>query len=207
MIQRDIDPARAGRARLAAIVAALVLGACAAPPKPLGRYMAPATGPTAKLVMRGSVPPGDLYGIFVFDDSEKCSGSRLAGTGSNTRNPTTTTLTANQITTVEFYLLKPNRQFCNVRWSFTPVAGKTYLLNGGAVSANACGARVMDMTNPEAIKLEPTALRRNPGTTTCLPLAQSKAATVAGSDAGQSAPEAVLRQGAGTEDLQGLIGQ
>src|SRR5436190_9240743 len=75
VIQRDIDPARAGRARLAAIVAALVLGACAAPPKPLGRYMAPTSGPTAKLVMRGSVPPGDLYGIFVFDDSEKCSGS------------------------------------------------------------------------------------------------------------------------------------
>jgi hypothetical protein len=189
------------------LAAALGLAACATPTKPVPKYVSPTSGPTAKLVMRGNVPQGDLFGVFVYDDSEKCTGSRLAGTGNNARNPVSTTLAASQVTTVEFYLLKPNRQYCNVRWSFTPVAGKTYLLSGAALTANACGARVMDMSNPESIKVEPTALRRNPGASACLPLAQSRAATVAGSDAGQSAPEAVLRQGAGTEDLQGLIGQ
>jgi len=64
------------------------------------------------------------------------------------------------------------------------------------------------MTNPDAIKVEATALRRNPASgNSCVPLAQSKAATVAGAEAGQSTPDAVLRQGAGAEDLQGLIGQ
>ena len=156
--------------------------------------------------MRGSVPQGDLYGVFLMDDSEKCAGSRLAGTGSTVRAPVTTTLAANQVATLDFTLLKPNKQICSVRWSFTPVAGRTYLISGAAVGTTACAARVMDMTNPDAIKVEATALRRNPaGGSSCVPLAQSKAASVAGAD--QSAPEAVLRQGAGAEDLQGLIGQ
>jgi len=195
----------AGRAAI--VAAAVVLVACAAPTKPSPKYVAPTSGPTARLVMRGAVPQGDLYGVFVYDDSDKCTGSRLAGTGTNTRNPPTTTLAASQITTVEFFLLKANRQACNVRWSFTPVAGRTYLITGGAVGTTACAAKVMDMSNPEAIKLEATALRRNPGASACLPLAQAKSATLAGADAGPAGQEAVLRQGAGADDLQGLIGQ
>jgi hypothetical protein len=185
-------------------VAVALIGACATTP-PIPKYVAPTTGPTAKLVMRGSVPEGDLYGVFLYDDSEHCAGSRLAGTGTSTRSPVTTTLAASRITTVEFYLLKPNRMACRVRWSFTPVAGKTYLLNGGA-RPNACVALVMDMSNPDSLKVEPTALRRNPGTTVCLPLAQSKAATATDA-ADTSSHDAVLRQGAGTDDLKGLIGQ
>jgi len=193
-------------ASAAAIASAVWLAGCATPAKPIPKYTAPTSGPTAKLVMRGTVPQGDLYGVFVYDDSDKCTGSRLAGTGSNARNPTTTTLAASQMTTVEFYLLKPGKQFCRVRWSFTPVADRTYLLTGGVVGAQACAARLMDMSNPDAIRIEPTALRRNVGSNACLPLSQAKTAA-AGADAGGSVPEAVLRQGAGAEDLQGLIGQ
>jgi hypothetical protein len=157
--------------------------------------------------MRGNVPTGDLYGVFVLEDSDRCTGSRLAGTGNATTNPTTTALPASRIATVEFGLLKANHQYCSVRWSFTPVAGRTYLLSGGAVGTNACAARLMDMSDPDAIKPEASALRRNPGTRACLPLAQSKASTATGSDAGLAGTEAVLRHGTGSEDLQGLIQQ
>src|SRR2546425_13026932 len=41
--------------------AVLLLAACAAPaPKPVQKYVAPAAGQTAKLVMRGAVPAGDV---------------------------------------------------------------------------------------------------------------------------------------------------
>lgn len=211
MPQKNFDPACSEGTRfrrlgaVAATVAVALIGACATP-QPIPKYVAPSTGPTAKLVMRGSVSEGDLFGVFLYDDSEKCTGSRLAGTGTSTRNPVTTTVPASRIATVEFYLLKPNRMACRVRWSFTPVAGKSYLLSGSALGPNACLARVMDVSNPDALKVEATALRRNPGTSTCLPLSQSKAATTTDS-ADASTPDAVLRQGAGTDDLKGLIGQ
>lgn len=187
------------------IAVALLLGGCATPPaRTTAPYVGPTEGPSAKLVMRGKVVPGDVYGVYVYDDAEKCSGMRRVGTGNTTRNPTTTTLPADRIATVEFLLVKPNRQFCSIQWSFTPVAGKTYLLNGVSV-ATACAARVMDMSDPDQIKAEPTALRRNGGGRQCLPLAQSRAATVAGAD-GKS-DDAVLRPSANTDDLKGLIGQ
>lgn len=190
----------------AVLAGVLFVGACATPPvKPVGKYVAPATGPTAKFVMRGVVPAGDYYGVFVLEDTERCGSHRIVGAGDTQRHPTSTSLAANQIQTVEFRLFKPNKQFCSIRWSFTPAAGKTYLLRGLGQPAG-CVAVVMDMTDPDKLKLEPTALRRNPGGSTCLPLAQSKGSTSAGADAGQG-QEAVLRQGAGADDLQGLIGK
>lgn len=207
MAQSNNTGSVAVHGRLCAPAAALLLAACVTQPaKPVGNYVPPSAGSTARFVMRGSVPAGDRYGVFVLDDAEHCGGHRLVGSGDVKRNPVTTTLAANQIQTVEFRLLKPNRQFCAIRWSFTPVAGKTYLLRGsGQVSS--CAALVMDMTDPEQIKPEPTALRRNPGTSACLPISQSKGLSVAGADSAQTGQDAVLRQGVGTEDLQGLIGQ
>lgn len=185
----------------------LLLAACVVPPtKSTAKYVAPTAGPTAKLVMRGNVPAGDLYGVYIYGDSEHCAGPRIVGAGSGARNPVSTTVAANQMTTVEFLLFKPNKQYCSIRWSFTPLSGKTYLLRGVA-QPNACAAGVLDMSNPEDIKPEPTALRRNPTGSTCLPISQSKAASLAGSDKGTTGNDAVLRQGAGAEDLQGLIGQ
>ena len=65
---------------------------------------------------------------------------------------------------------------------------------------------MMDMSDPDNIKPETGVLRRNPGTNACLPLSQSRAASTT-ADAGQKSGDAVLRQGAGSDDLQGLIGQ
>jgi len=187
-----------------AAVAALLAG-CAAPPKPLPHYVAPASGPTAKLVLRGTVSAGDGYGVYIYDDAEKCTGLRSMGTGSAERHPPTVTLPANRITTVEFFLVKPNKNFCGVQWTFTPLAGKTYLLSGNAVEQG-CAARVLDMSDPDNIKPELAALRRNPGTNHCLPLSQSRAASSTDADASMTGSEAVLRPSATADDLKGLIG-
>ena len=185
----------------------LLLAACAAPaPKPVQKYVAPAAGQTAKLVMRGAVPAGDVYSVYYYADSEKCTGLRSVGAGNSTRNPLTTTLAANQITTVEFFVVKSAKTYCSVRYSFTPLAGKTYLLSGASIDKG-CTARVMDMSDPEHLKPELGALRRNPTGLACLSLSQSRAASVAGHESAQSSGEAVLREGAGSEDLQGLINQ
>lgn len=194
--------------RLAATVhAALWLAACATPPKPIPKYVPPPAGSdqTAKLVMRGTVPAGDAYSIYVYADSDKCTGLQMVGAGNNARHPETTLLNANKIATVEFFLLKPTKSYCTVRYSFTPVAGKTYLLAGSALDKG-CSARVLDMTDPEHIKPEPGVLRRNPTGAVCLPLTQSRAVP-ATTNAQSSHGEAVLREGAGSDDLQGLIGK
>lgn len=183
----------------------LLLAGCATPPpKPVSRYVPPTDGPTARLVMRGTLPAGDLYGVYLLADTERCGDRRLVGAGSAKGHPATTTLAAGQMQTVEFLMLKPNKQVCAVRWSFSPVAGKTYLLRGAGHSAG-CIAAVMDMTDPESIKVEPSALRRNPAGTACVPLAQSKTVAVPGAGADAPGQEAVLRQGAGADELQGLI--
>jgi hypothetical protein len=202
----DLGP----RTPAAALGLCLLLGACAAPPpgRPPVKYVAPGSGPTAKLVMRAVVPTGDLYGVYLLVDDDRCSERRMVGVGDAKRNPPTTALAANEVQTVEFALLRPNKQMCFVRWSFTPVPGKSYLLRGLG-HPSGCAAVVMDMSDPEKLKPEPTALRRNPIGQACVPLAQSKAISAPGSDgvAAGEGQDAVLRKGAGAEDLQGLIGQ
>lgn len=208
MSPSSLDRVRRRAARVVRWSAPLLLAACAAhlPSQSVPKYVPPAAGATAKLVMRGTVPAGDVYGMYLFEDSENCKGLRSLGSGNSTRNPPTTVLAANQIQTVEFFLVKANRQYCAIRWSFTPVAGKTYLLSGGAVSATSCAARVMDASDPDHIKPELAALRRNPAAGgQCLPLGMSKAASVAGTDTGHAGQDAVLRQGATADDLKGLI--
>jgi hypothetical protein len=201
------DTVRWARHAASSSAVALLLAACAAPtPKPVQKYVAPAAGQTAKLVMRGAVPAGDVYSVYYYADSEKCTGLRSVGAGNSTRNPLTTTLAANQITTIEFFVVKSAKNYCSVRYSFTPLAGKTYLLSGASIDKG-CTARVMDMGDPEHLKPELGALRRNPTGLACLPLSQSRAASVAGHESAQSSGEAVLREGAGSDDLQGLINQ
>jgi hypothetical protein len=189
----------------------LVLAGCAtrSPAPPIPRYVAPAAGATAKLVMRATVPAGDLYGVFVLDDTEQCGRPQLVGVGDAKRSPVSSALAAGRLQTVEFRLIKPGtKQSCAIRWSFNPVAGKSYLVRGATLPAG-CIAVVLNMTDPEKIRPEPTALRRNGGGNACLPLAQSKPATTASGDPARAGEgeDAVLRQGAGAEDLQGLIGQ
>ncbi|UUX97962.1 hypothetical protein [Aquabacterium sp. J223] len=190
--------------------AAGLLGGCAAPPTAppatpsLPAYSAPATGPTARLVMRGTLPAGRVYAVTVYDDPEQCTGVRTIGSGSAGKHPDSTLLAAGRLTTLEFVLVKPGQGACPVRWTFTPQAGRTYLLSGSE-TAQGCVAGVLDMTDPERIRPDAGARRRNPlGTgARCLPLAQSPLAQLA--QAGAAGDDAVLRPNATADDLKGLI--
>lgn len=188
---------------------AALLAGCAAPIKPLEKYAAPTSGPTAKIVMRGTLVGNDFYGVYVFDQAESCQGSRLLGAGGTGRDPAAATVVANRLTTVDFLMFSGADSSCRVRWSFTPGAGKTYLVSGGVVTGVpgvACAARVHDATDPDAIKPVPDALRRNQGGAMCMPTAQALARrgpAPAGATPGSDA--AVLTAGAGDAELQGLI--
>lgn len=171
--------------------------------------MAPTSGPTAKLVMRSSsLPPSEAYGVLVHDDAGSCKGPRLAGAGNATRNPTTVALAAGSLATVDFVLVKNSKtdkpQVCLLRWSFTPEAGKSYLVHGMSTAAG-CTARLLDATNPDAMRLPAGTVRRNIQGQACAPMALAQAA--ASSVGGQSDGAAVLRPAATTDDLQGLIGK
>lgn len=183
---------------------ALLLG-CAAPAK-APPYVVPAGAPTAKLVMRGAVPTGDLFGVFVHEDAQNCQGPRLAGAGNSKRNPNTVPLAAGALTTVDFVLLRANKEACLLRWSFTPLAGKSYLVHGGAFGAG-CRASLLDASNPDAMKAPEGIVRRNAAGNACVTMAQAASAAGGNTQGGQDQGAAVLRPGASADDLQGLIGQ
>jgi hypothetical protein len=197
--------ARRRTARWPAVaLAAALLASCAAqkPVVALKPYAIPAGVPTARLLSRGAVTPGDIFGVFVFDDAVNCSGPRLAASGNATRAPKATEIEAGRTATLDFMVMRADKSSCRIRWSFTPVAGKTYLV-AGALSGTNCSARVLDASDPDNIRPEGTAQRRNAGSASCTALvARSASAPFGGND---QAGEAVLRPGATADDLQGLI--
>jgi len=201
---RTASPTVSGLAALAALSA--LLAGCATPAPKLPTYAAPAGAPTAKLVMRGSVASGDAFGVLVHDDAENCKGPRLAGAGSSTRNPTTVPLAAGALTTIDFMLVKPNKESCMLRWSFTPVAGRSYLVNGIAYG-NSCRAALLDATNPDSMAAPTGAVRRDAKGNYCVPMAQARPSGNTATQGGQDGGAAVLRPGASADDLQGLISQ
>jgi hypothetical protein len=203
-------PAKALRWSL--MVAVGLLAACATPSQQkINRYVSPVGVPVAKLAMRASLSGGvDLYGVYVFTDGENCKEPQIAGAGRTVGNaPPSVQLAAGQWTTLEFITFHPSRQFCHVRWSFQPKAGKTYLVAGNGVGT-ACSARVLDATDPDSIKPEVSAVRRNVPGNACVPLSVAQAARNTRGDAGQGGAgkdEANLRPGASADDLKGLIPQ
>ena len=191
-----------------ALIAAVWSSGCATPAKTplLPAYAAPAGAATAKLAVRGAVPSGDYFGVLVYDDADNCKSPRIAGAGSSSRNPNTVALAAGSLQTLAFLIVKPNKETCTVRWSFTPQVNKTYVVNGGALGTG-CTASLLDATNPDKMQVPAGLLRRNAPGAVCIPLAQ--AARVGGGNArgGQSDGAAVLNPGATADDLQGLIGK
>lgn len=188
----------------------LALAGCATPasrPNALPKYVAPAGAATAKLVMRGNLRAGDLYGVYAFDDAEACKGPRVVGAGTVGRDAVTVPIAAGQLTTLEF-LLFSGKDACRVRWSFTPTAGRNYLMVGGVVTnvpGASCGARILDATDPDKIKPASDAVRRNLPGNACLAMTQAKANAGKAPDGGQSGGDAVLQPGATADDLKGLI--
>lgn len=154
--------------------------------------------------MRASVPTGDTYGVNLYRDSENCADPRRIGSGDSVSHPVSTQIPANMLTTVEFFFLKPNRQQCAIRYTFTPLVGKTYLLRGSALEKG-CRSKMLDASVPDDLKPAPAVLWRNAGTANCLPLSQSRAISVQDLAGELSGGDAVLRQGASADDLRGLI--
>jgi len=190
-------------------LATALLAGCATPPnKPatLPAYTAPAGASTAKLAVRGAVPTGDYFGVLVYDDASNCKNPRLAGAGSATRNPDSVALAAGGLQTLAFVIVKPNKESCTVRWSFTPESSKTYVINGGAMGSG-CTATLLDASNPDKMRIPDGLVRRNAPGVFCVPLSQAVAVKGSGGRGGQSDGAAVLNPGATADDLQGLMGK
>lgn len=189
----------------AVLAAALLVGACATPaPTASQRHVAPSSGPSAKLVMRGKVSEGELFGVFVHDDAAACQGPKLAGAGNATRVPASSAVTAGRLTTLDFRVFKPDRRTCYVRISFTPESGRNYVL-AGAMAGSVCTARLLDATDPDAIKPVEGALRRNSATQACLALSESRRMSTQTASGGQRDGEAVLMPSANATELEGLL--
>jgi hypothetical protein len=194
------------------MVAVGLLAACATPPQQkINRYVAPTGVPVAKLAMRASLTGGvDLYGVYVLGDSDNCKDPQIAGAGRSVGNsPPSVNLAAGRWTTLEFITFHPSRQFCVVRWSFQPTVGRTYLVAGSG-EGTMCKAVLLDATDPDSIKPDTTAVRRNVPGNACVSLTVAQATRGAKGAAGQAGggkDEANLRPGASADDLKGLIPQ
>lgn len=196
------------RARQAAAASALaLLAACAAGPQaPASGGPAAATGPRARLLLRGAVPSDDQYAVVELTDAQNCKDPRMLSSGDARRAPAPATLAAGLLTTLDFVVLRTGKPLCVVRWSFTPEADKTYLVQGLVVGSG-CTARLLDATvNDRPQPARGAVLRNGPGQT-CLALDKSRPAGDNSSliQGGQHNGEAVLQPNANTRDLQGLI--
>lgn len=202
-------------AGLLALVAGLGVAGCASPqlgadgslPATVPRYSAPPLGqPSARLLLRGSVPPGERYALFRLEDAQQCQRPQLVTEGGGPLpSPLPVLVAADTLTTLDFIVLRPGNAGCAVRWSFTPKAGRSYLVQGVALPAG-CSARAVDVTAPDRPMPVPDALLRTAANQRCLPLAQSRPmnenSLIQG---GQLGGEAVLNPRATAQDLQGLI--
>lgn len=162
-----------------AVCIGFVLVGCAQPlQQPLPIYLAPAGTHTARLLMRGYIPAGDTYGVFVFGNAETCMEPQKAGAGNATHNPDATRLRAGELSTVSTALYKPDRSVCAIRWSFVPQAGRSYVITMSAREGG-CASRLLDVTDPDRPVPEPTLRRRNSAENICIPMSQTRALTTA----------------------------
>ena len=163
-------------------------------------------GPSARLLLRGAVQGDDRYAVVQLSDSQTCQGPRVLTGGNAKKAADPASIEAGKLTTLDFAVLQGNTAKCVVRWSFTPQAGKSYLVQGIAMGAG-CTARLMDVSIPDRPVPPSDAVMRNAPGQPCIALDKARAAGDGGSliQGGQLNGEAVLNPNATTQDLQGLI--
>ena len=186
---------------------ALLLAACA---QPIAKYQAPPGGPTARLLMRSVLEPGDRYGVFLIDSADDCKGMRIAAAGRQGADPAAIKVSAQGLRTVDIYVSKADRTACRVRWSFAPKEGRSYLIATRSTPGG-CSAMILDATDVDAMKPESTLLRRDVPGNVCVPLANSKSIaqlTGAGSTGSSTAQVRVPQSptGVSEDDLKALTG-
>lgn len=180
------------------------LASCATPLPPDASNPEQA-GPTARLLLRGAVPADSRFAVYLLADAMQCKNPKLLAGGSTQKPPDAATVPAGRLTTLDFVVLRGPQTVCIVRWSFTPGAGKTYLVQGQALPG-VCNARLLDASAPDLPVPPPDAVLRFAPGQPCTPLAQSPpvprdAMLIRG---GQHNGEAVLMPNATARDLQGL---
>ena len=181
------------------------LASCATAPPP-GAATPALPGATARLLLRGAVPPDSRFALYTLGDAVLCQSPKLLAGGTPQKPADAATVPAGTLTTLDFVVLRGPKTVCVVRWSFTPGAGKTYLVQGQA-QAGVCNARLMDASAADLpVPPADAVLRFTPGQP-CTPLAQSPSPPRDGSliQGGQHNGEAVLMPNATSRDLQGLI--
>lgn len=207
---RYAGPALAGRC--AALAGLALLAACAGGPPssptatstPTPRYTSVTTGPTARLILRTKLDgTATFYGVSVLANSDNCSERQtVGGAKAGVAALPTVALAAGRVATVEFVGVNADKKVCLVRWSFTPVTGQAYLLQS-AFDGTRCTSSVLNATDPDAIRIEASALRRNPTPDkACVPLGQARAVTPS---PGTGRGDATLSPGADASELKGLI--
>lgn len=172
----------------------------------LPRYASVTTGPTARLIMRAKMEGTAAgFGVNVLANNDDCSQRQYIGAArTGTTSLPTVNVAADRLLTLEFVGTNNDRKNCMVRWTFTPLPGRSYLLQS-TFDGQRCTSAVLDATNPDTIRAEPSALRRNPALDKlCVPLTQSR-----GIPSPQNNPQgdATLTPGATNDDLKGLIGR
>lgn len=198
--------ARATWAALLALAAGLA--GCATPSGPTGMpalAQPAADQPHARLQTRSTAPAGHVLAVVVQQDNATCTDARHvlrspAGETGQARLPVGRPLT------LDVALVPPGGgRACVNRWTFTPQAGRSYVLQSAIVGA-ACPARLLDTTQPDRAAVPPDLVNRVQAGQSCVPL--DKAPKVASGgiiQGGQIDGEAVLLPLATTRPLQGLI--
>lgn len=181
------------------LFAAVLLAGCAAPstrPVQAPLYSAPASGPTARLLLR-VINPGGRYTLSTYAQPVSCS-QRQEFVSATVREPdrTTVNLTANRLQTISFMHQPNEREACQVIFSFEPRAGKTYLLRGTA-DAKGCNIELYDATNPDRPVAEASRIARErvgfgQNDNACKPLASTAAPRSAAGPAANSRDEDTL---------------
>jgi len=176
-------------------------------PATVARYIAPPPGqPAARLLLRGAVPPGERFALLRLDDALQCQRPQLLNEGSATQAaPAPVSMAADVLTTLDFVVIRAGRSGCGVRWSFTPAAGHSYLVQGAVIGAG-CSANVLDVTVPDRPTAPGDAVLRSHAGQRCVPLVQARAMSTGSLiQGGQQDGEAVLNPRATPRELEGLI--
>lgn len=164
--------------------------------------------PHGRLLSRGNLPPDSRFAVLLQRDNLRCADTVRLALGNTQQPPPPVRLAADRLVTLDYAILAAgSNRACVTRWSFTPRAGRSYLIQGAVVGAQ-CPAALLDVTTPDRPQAPPDLVSRAGAGQNCLPLEQSAKAS-AGPNAlirgGQHNGEAVLLPNATTRDLEGLI--
>lgn len=165
-----------------------------------------ATLPHARLLARASVPADHRFAVIVQQDNATCSRPALLTRGTSQQAAPAARLAADQLITLDLAIINTGTgKACINRWSFTPRAGRTYLVQGGLAGAQ-CPGRLLDATTADRPALPADLVGRVLQGQTCVPLDKApRPAALSLIQGGQHNGDAVLLPNATTRDLEGLI--